>query len=154
MFVKIAKTLFKSAQPLSIHLIFQRNLLVFLSDVWCYHCETHLPKDLHSFLIIHYLNLKCHTQHLLEWTNSHQCTSWGWGRWSQFGDEPITHPPLPRVFRFFNFLSALRFFPPTYLPPPTYLTWFWLIPLPEFMSGWSGNHDNAWPRQKLEVGPK
>ncbi len=46
-FAKTVKTLFKSAQPLSVHSIFQRNLLVFLSTVWCYRCETHLPKDLH-----------------------------------------------------------------------------------------------------------
>ncbi len=60
----------------------------------------------------------------LKWTNSHQCTSWGWGRWSRFGDEPKTHLPLPKVIDFFSLFSTPNFFPPTYLPFPTYLTWF------------------------------
>ncbi len=52
----------------------------------------------------------------LEWTSSHQCTSWGWGCSSCFGDEPKTHPlPLPREFS--APLSAPKFSPPTYLPP-------------------------------------
>jgi hypothetical protein len=56
----------------------------------------------------------------LEWTNNHQCTSWGLGCSSHFGDEPKTHPPLPKVFGFFNLFSAPKLLPPTYLPP-TYL---------------------------------
>jgi len=55
----------------------------------------------------------------LEWTSSHQCTSWGWGSWSRFGDEPKTHRPCPKFF-FPRFFSAPKIFPPTYLPP-TYL---------------------------------
>ncbi len=52
----------------------------------------------------------------LEWTSSHQCTSLGWGHSSHFKDEPKTHPlPLPRDFS--APLSALKFSPPTYLPP-------------------------------------
>ncbi len=51
----------------------------------------------------------------LEWTSSHQCTSSGWGRSSCFGDEPKTHPPLPKIFGFFNLFFAPKFFPPTYL---------------------------------------
>ncbi len=46
-FAKTAKTLFKSAQPVLVHSIFQRNLLVFLSTVWCYCSETDLWIDLH-----------------------------------------------------------------------------------------------------------
>ncbi len=62
----------------------------------------------------------------LEWTSSHQCTSWGWGYLNCFGDEPKTHPPLPKVFGFFSLFSAQIFFlptylPPTYFPPPTFL---------------------------------
>jgi hypothetical protein len=34
---------------------------------------------------------------------------------SRFGDEPKTHPPLPKVFGSFSLLSAAMFFPPTYL---------------------------------------
>jgi hypothetical protein len=71
----------------------------------------------------------------LEWTSNHQCTSWGWGRWSRFGDEPKTNPPCPQVLFFSasylpqNFpllptslppTSALLFTsPPSYHPPPT-----------------------------------
>ncbi len=70
-----------------------------------------------------------HSTRRLEWTISHQCTSSGWGHSSRFGDEPKTHPPLPKVFGFFSLFSAPKFFlptylPPTYLPPPTYLTSF------------------------------
>jgi len=61
----------------------------------------------------------------LEWTSSHQCTSWGWGCSSCFRDESKTHPPLPKVFGRFSLFSAPKFFPPTSLPPtylpPTYL---------------------------------
>jgi hypothetical protein len=55
----------------------------------------------------------------LEWTSSHQCTSWRWARSARFADE---HPPCPRCF-FFHLFSA----PPTspllspLLPPPSYL---------------------------------
>ncbi len=45
----------------------------------------------------------------LEWTSSHQCTSWGWARSARFADE---HPPCPRCFFFPPLLC------PTYLPPP------------------------------------
>jgi hypothetical protein len=41
-----------------------------------------------------------------------------------FWDEPKTHLPLPKVLGFFSLLSAPKFFPPTYLPPPSYLTSF------------------------------
>jgi len=59
----------------------------------------------------------------LEWNNSHQCTSSGWGRSSCFGDEPKTHPlALPRDFS--APFSAPKFSPPTYLRPPTSLTSF------------------------------
>ncbi len=52
----------------------------------------------------------------LEWNNSHQCTSSGWGRSSCFGDEPKTHPlALPRDFS--APFSAPKFSPPTYSPP-------------------------------------
>ncbi len=55
----------------------------------------------------------------LEWTSSHQCTSWVWVYSSRFADEPKTHPlPLPREF------SAPFSAPkssPSYLPPPAYL---------------------------------
>jgi hypothetical protein len=40
-----------------------------------------------------------------------------------FGDEPKTHPSLPKVLGFFSLFSAPKFFLPTYLPP-TYLTSF------------------------------
>ncbi len=49
----------------------------------------------------------------LEWTSSHQCTSWGWTRSTRFADE---HPPCPS--RFFFFTSSL---PWNSLPPPSYL---------------------------------
>jgi hypothetical protein len=50
--------------------------------------------------------------------------SWGWGRWSHFGDEPKPHPPCPNIF-FFSPISTLPqnisflpiYLPPTYLPP-------------------------------------
>ncbi len=55
----------------------------------------------------------------LEWNNSHQCTSSGWGRSSRFGDEPKTHPlALPRDFS--APVSAPKFSPHTYSPRPTY----------------------------------
>jgi hypothetical protein len=49
---------------------------------------------------------------------------WGWTK----------HPPIPKLFGFFNLFSAPKFFPPTnllptylpaptYIPPPPYLTW-------------------------------
>ncbi len=50
----------------------------------------------------------------LEWTNSHQCTSWGWGNSSCFGDEPKTYPfPLPMDFS--APCSLPKFSPPTSL---------------------------------------
>jgi len=66
-----------------------------------------------------------HSTRRLEWTSSHQCTRSGWGHSSHFGDEPKTHPPLPKVFSFFSLFSTPKFFLPTYLPP-TYLTSFWV----------------------------
>ncbi len=63
----------------------------------------------------------------LEWTCRHQCTSWRWGRWSRFGDEPKTHPPLPKVLSFFSLFSTPKSFPPTYLPP------IYLPPLTSFL---------------------
>jgi hypothetical protein len=56
----------------------------------------------------------------LEWTSSHQCTSWGWGRWSCFGDEPKAHPPYPKLLFFFHLFFAPKIFPPTYLPPTSH----------------------------------
>jgi hypothetical protein len=54
----------------------------------------------------------------LEWTNSHQCTNWGWGHSNHFEDEPKTHPlPLPRDFSS-PFLYPKIF--PSYLPPPSF----------------------------------
>ncbi len=38
------------------------------------------------------------------------------GHSRRIGDEPRTHPPLPKVFGF-SLFSAPKFFPPTYLPP-------------------------------------
>jgi len=62
----------------------------------------------------------------LEWTSNHQCTSWGWSRWSHFGDEPKPHPPCPNIYIFFpplfcpkTFLSYLPTSPLS--PPPSYL---------------------------------
>ncbi len=56
------------------------------------------------------------THHQLEWTSSHQCTSWGWARWSRFADEQKSHPPCPHLFSAPKFSPLL---PTTYLPPPT-----------------------------------
>jgi len=61
----------------------------------------------------------CCPLHCLEWTSSHQCTSWGWTRSTRFADE---HPPCPSRF-FFHLLSALKFstsplLPTTYQPHP------------------------------------
>jgi hypothetical protein len=65
----------------------------------------------------------------LEWTNNHQCTSWGWGRSSCFEDEPKTYSPSPKIlgfsqpFLYSNFFPSFPhtspYLPPTYLPPPT-----------------------------------
>jgi hypothetical protein len=108
----------------------------------------------------------------LEWTSSHQCTSWGWGHWSHFGDEPKTHPPIPKVFGFFHpllypkvipsylppchlppFLFTSPFLPPTCLPPPTYITWLcthsiakareWFEWEPQ-QGAWSGTQAGVW----------
>ncbi len=50
-------------------------------------------------------------------------TNSGWGHSSRFGGEPKTHPfSLPRDFS--TPFSVPKFFPPTYLPPPTSLTSF------------------------------
>ncbi len=49
----------------------------------------------------------------LEWTSSHQCTSWGWSRSTRFVDE---HPPCPSRF----FFSPPLYPEILYLPPPTY----------------------------------
>jgi hypothetical protein len=54
----------------------------------------------------------------LEWTSSHQCISWGWGRSSHFGDEVKTHLPSPKLLILFNLFFALKFFPPSHIPPP------------------------------------
>ncbi len=53
---------------------------------------------------------------LLEWTNSHQCTSCGWARWGRFSDEWKSHPPCPHIY-FFPTSSLPQNFPPSYLPP-------------------------------------
>ncbi len=53
----------------------------------------------------------------LEWTSSHQCTSWGWARSTRLRMNIL---PARRDF-FFHLLSALKFSTsPSYLPPPTY----------------------------------
>ncbi len=57
----------------------------------------------------------------LEWTSSQQCTNWGWGYWSRFGDEPKTHFPLPKLFGFFTLFFTPKVLPRTYLPPPIYI---------------------------------
>jgi hypothetical protein len=69
----------------------------------------------------------------MEWTNTHQCTNWGWGCWTHFVDEPKAHPPCPKLLFFFtSFLPQkfsllptypLSYFPPhiSHLPPPSYL---------------------------------
>jgi len=60
----------------------------------------------------------------LEWTNSHQCTSWGWGHWNHFGDKPKTHPPCPKLLVFSTSSLPQKFsLLPTSLPPtsPSYL---------------------------------
>jgi len=65
------------------------------------------------------------TDSWLEWNNSHQCTSSGWGCSSRFGDEPKTHPlALPRDFS--APFSAPKFSPPTYFPP-------YYLPLPSYL---------------------
>jgi hypothetical protein len=64
----------------------------------------------------------------LEWTSSHQCTSWRWACRSRFGDEPKTHPPYPQVLFFFasslpqNFPLLPTYLSPTYLRPPIYIS--------------------------------
>ncbi len=58
----------------------------------------------------------CCAYYRSEWTSSHQCTSWGWGHSSRFGDEPKTHPlPIPRDFS--TPFSVPKFTSPTYLHP-------------------------------------
>jgi len=57
----------------------------------------------------------------VEWTSTHQCTSWGWGCWTHFVDEPKAHPPYPKLLFFFtSFLpqkfSLLPTYPLSYLP--------------------------------------
>ncbi len=54
----------------------------------------------------------------LEWTSSHQCTSWGWGHWSCFRDEPKTHPPTQSYWFFQPLLYTQKI---SLLPPPSYL---------------------------------
>jgi len=59
----------------------------------------------------------------LQWTSSHQCTSWGWARWNRFADEQKSDPRCSHVFCFFHLFSAPKFsrlLPTTYLPPLTY----------------------------------
>ncbi len=62
----------------------------------------------------------------IEWTNSHQCTSWRWGCSSHFGDEQKTHSPCPKLLGFFQSLFCPKIFPSlphtspsTSLPPLT-----------------------------------
>ncbi len=86
------------------------------------------------------------TKNWLEWTNNHQCTSWGWGHSSHFGDEPKTHPPLPKVFGFFSLFYAPSFsllptsflFTSPLLPTSPH---FAFIPSLELGSTWSGTHE-------------
>ncbi len=90
--------------------------------VWPSWVPTSKHKETMGFL---FLTFSHDTWRGLEWTSSHQCTSWGWGRWSRFGDEPKRHPPCPKFF--FSPASILpqkisllpTYLPPTYLPPPT-----------------------------------
>ncbi len=98
----------------------------------------------------------------LEWTSNHQCTSWGWGWSSRFGDESKTHPPLPRPkFLVFSAYSLPQiFFPPTYLPP-TYLPpttslpptspHFAPTPLLELEGAWSGKAEWKVSSRSVEV---
>ncbi len=88
-----------------------------------------------------------------EWTSSHQCTSSRWGHSSRFGDEPKTHPPLPKVFGFFSLFSAPNFFLPTYLPLPT-SPHFALTPLANFGRAWSKRVELAARSKKAEVAAK
>jgi hypothetical protein len=103
-------------------------------------CATKWSWELHGYsiksIMLHSIMLK--TSFLksvlfrLEWTSNHQCTSLGWGRSSHFGDEPKTHPlpfpwfsqpsSLPQTFPFLP--NPPSYFPPTYLPLPTFLTSF------------------------------
>jgi len=51
----------------------------------------------------------------LEWTSSHQCTSWRWGHSSPFASQQKTHPlQLPRDFSAPSLTQNPS--PPTYLP--------------------------------------
>ncbi len=66
---------------------------------------------------------------------------WGWTK---------THLPLPRVFGFFSPFSAPKFFPPTYLPPPTYLLLTYL-PLPTHLVSFCVHSiAKAWERLERE----
>jgi hypothetical protein len=60
----------------------------------------------------------------LEWISSHQCTSWGWARWTRFADDHLParigfffpDPPCPKILYQKNSLP-----PPSYLPPTSRL---------------------------------
>ncbi len=70
----------------------------------------------------------------LEWISSHQCTSWGWARWTRFADDHLParigfffpDPPCPKILYQIFFLPPPSYLPSTspllptfYLPPPT-----------------------------------
>jgi hypothetical protein len=67
----------------------------------------------------------------LEWTNSHQCTSCRWARWSRFPDERKSHPPYPHIY-IFSTSSLPQNFPPSYLPPTSPLLLTIYLPLPTY----------------------
>ncbi len=54
---------------------------------------------------------------VLEWTNSHQCTSPRWHSWSHFQDERKTHPPCSKLLIFSHLFSTPKNFPTFTLPP-------------------------------------
>jgi hypothetical protein len=100
-------------------------------EVWLSECQwkdVGFSWSIYHVAIIVNVNVWCHKLlpdiSGLEWTGSHQCTSWGWSHSNRFGDELKPHPPLPKVCGCFSLFSAPMFFPPTYFPPPTHLTSF------------------------------
>ncbi len=62
--------------------------------------------------------IACADNFRLEWINNHQCTSWGWARWTRFAAD---HLPA-RIGFFSRILPAPKFSTKNifYLPPPTY----------------------------------
>jgi hypothetical protein len=91
----------------------------------------------------------------LEWTSSHQRTSWGWGHSSHLGMNQRHILPYPKSLvlsvsslpQRFSLLPT--YLPPSYLPapsylPPTYLPLhFALTPSLELRRAWSRSQDNV-----------